>query len=169
MPAVLTATRQQQQQQESQQDSNRLSRHLSDMGYDAEYAFVPSSVTTKAAFYDHVLDSLKGLLAVQEGEKHDWVCSSLLEWFSSILEYERPGLSTRDLAFPVKFPQLLRIQLLFRSLPRPLPKERFPPCLAYQVFCSTLMPISRRILALHGGSIGPVCICQYSSGNISLG
>lgn len=44
------------------------------MGYDAEYAFVPSSVTSKAAFYDHVLDSLKGLLAVQEGEKHDWVC-----------------------------------------------------------------------------------------------
>ena len=44
------------------------------MGYDAEYAFVPSTVTTKVAFYDHVLESLTGLLAVQDGEKHDWVC-----------------------------------------------------------------------------------------------
>jgi hypothetical protein len=46
------------------------------MGYDAEWSFVPSSVTTKAAFYDHILDSLKGLLAVQDGEKHDWVCEA---------------------------------------------------------------------------------------------
>ncbi|KAK9893995.1 hypothetical protein P389DRAFT_102008 [Cystobasidium minutum MCA 4210] len=54
------------------------------MGYDAEYAFVPSTVTSKAAFYDHVLESLKGLLALQQdGEKHDWV--SALSSVSSVL------------------------------------------------------------------------------------
>jgi hypothetical protein len=44
------------------------------MGYDAEYAFVPSTVTSKSAFYDHVLESLKGLLAVHDEERHNWVC-----------------------------------------------------------------------------------------------
>lgn len=42
--------------------------------YDAEYSSVDVLIMEKTAFYDHVLESLKGLLAVENGEKHDWVC-----------------------------------------------------------------------------------------------
>lgn len=43
------------------------------MGFDAEYSYVPKSVTTKAEFYDHVLSNLKALLG-EDGEfQQNWV------------------------------------------------------------------------------------------------
>lgn len=43
------------------------------MGFDAEYSYVPSSVTTKEAFYEHVLDNIKALLEVDAQPMHNWV------------------------------------------------------------------------------------------------
>jgi hypothetical protein len=44
------------------------------MGFDAEYSYVPSDVTSKKQFYAHILENLKALL--QNGDnmtKQNWV------------------------------------------------------------------------------------------------
>lgn len=43
------------------------------MGFDAEYSYVPSHITTRAAFYEHVLSNLKALLDEGSEQKVNWV------------------------------------------------------------------------------------------------
>ena len=67
----------------------------SKMGFDAEYSYVPASVTTKDAFYEHVLGNLVALLEDGSDEKQNWVRLG-----GDALDAESnwrrdPGLSTR--------------------------------------------------------------------------
>jgi hypothetical protein len=63
------------------------------MGFDAEYSYIPASVTSKDAFYEHVLGNLVALLEDGSNEKQNWV--RLGDDAGTIKLEEVPGLSTR--------------------------------------------------------------------------
>jgi hypothetical protein len=43
------------------------------MGFDAEYSYVPESITTREDFYEHVLANVKALLDDGSDQKVNWV------------------------------------------------------------------------------------------------